>query len=219
MEKRSDEAEFLVSLRDDVRLALQQSGHSLGTPRLNAFMNALRGSIDRFGQTREREPSLSEDRRELRRIFKLADDPDPSIGLIRKGLQELGPSARSYLQRRADRLPAMDSDIPANDPDIFLWLEKAPPEKLAARVKQLIREGSVEIEGRKREGGKRSASHWEPVIMGAAKGSGSSRDEGGRGHKLVLSFGRRRLRPGLLARAAFPFGEPPCPGRQVGGDV
>jgi hypothetical protein len=180
METRSDEAEFLRDLRKEVSSALKQGNHSLSTSELNGFMNAVRGSIERFRRMRERAPSVSEDRRELRRIFKLADGPDPPIGLIRKGLQQLGPAARSYLQRRADRLPAREPGVPANDPDIFVWFAKAPPERLVASVKQLIREGSVRIEGRKREGDKRSAPTMEAEIMGVTKGDGSSRNEGGR---------------------------------------
>lgn len=115
----------------------------------------------------------------LREIWRLAQDPDPPTGQIRARLTSLPAFSRNYLLRRA-RAVWPRAMLRKPHCDISVWAQNAPKEHLLNWLLATIPEGGVAIPGRRRGEGKHSASRFEPVIMGVARGSELEAPAGGR---------------------------------------
>ena len=115
----------------------------------------------------------------LRSIWRLADAPDPQIGVIRSRLEQLPSASQAYLIRRARALwpRAMLRKTNCN---IVSWSRQAPSSRLISRLLATISEGGKIIPGRSRAKDKRSSPRFEPVIMGVARGNEPKARRGGR---------------------------------------
>lgn len=115
----------------------------------------------------------------LREIWRLIQDPDPPIRQIRGRVGELPVLSRNYLVRRWQaKWPRVM--LRTSKCDLSAWANKAPSHRLLSRLLATIPEGGIIVPGRLRGEGKRSAPHFEPVIMGVARGSGMATPTGGR---------------------------------------
>ena len=106
----------------------------------------------------------------LRDLWLLAERPDPPIGQIRSRLNALPGDLLRPIERRAEQFWPIMFDEPAPTEGGPGWLVKAPPDKLAAILVRSISDGRELVFGRGRGGGRRSRAHFEPRILGVARG-------------------------------------------------
>ncbi len=107
----------------------------------------------------------------LRKLWGLADEPDPEISVIRGQLRGLPKATLDAIETRAERLwPIIFGEPPpvAAGPG---WLCYTPKEKLAEIVRRSIAGGGMVLPGRNRGQGKRSKPRYEPLIFGVARGA------------------------------------------------
>jgi len=148
----------------------------------------------------------------LRQLLGFLNDLDPPIGQIRSRVKGLPYLSRYYLLRRArQRWPRLFN--PTQSCNIALWADRASERSLVGRLRSLIGEGGVEVQGRLRQSDKQSASKVEPVIMGVARGSGlEGTQNGGRpkgsGEVMLITY--------LALDWLHTTGEKPIRGRSSG---
>jgi hypothetical protein len=107
----------------------------------------------------------------LRKLWRLADEADPEIGIIRGKLRTLPKATLNTIETRAERLWPIIFSEPAPIVSRPGWLCDAPKEKLAEIVRRSIAGGGVVIPGRRRGPYKRSQPRYEPLIFGVARGA------------------------------------------------
>jgi hypothetical protein len=135
------------------------------------FVHAVVATVQQWKREKVRESTFRVQHKSLRELWQLVNAPDPEIWRIRARLQTLPDVSRDYILRRARALwPKAFSRMPCCD--LSIWAQGAPSGRLLSRLSSSIPEGGVIITGRNRDGSKRSASRFEPVIMGMARGSG-----------------------------------------------
>ena len=107
----------------------------------------------------------------LRKLWRLADEADPEIGIIRGKLRTLPKRTLNAIETRAERLWPMIFGEPAPVETGPGWLCDTPKEKLAEIVRRSIAGGGVRLPGRNRGPYKRSKPRYEPLIFGVARGA------------------------------------------------
>ena len=118
-----------------------------------------------------------ETRDRLRKIWRLADEADPKIAVIRGQLRDLPKATLNAVETRAERLWPIIFGEPAPAEAGPGWLCDAPKDKLAEIVRRSIARGGRRLPGRQRGPDKRSKARWEPDIFGArARGESSVRN-------------------------------------------
>lgn len=119
---------------------------------------------------------------ELRGLWVLVVADDPPVGVIRQRLLALHPASQVALERLAQWLwpKLLSGDPPAGG--VMKWGQTAPAQDLLLLVRTALVEGGLVVCGRRRPGGRRSASRLEPVILGVVRGAP--------GHQPVPANGR-----------------------------
>jgi hypothetical protein len=175
--------------RARIRDCLRKDKLSLPSDRFERFVGQIQMSIDYFLELSP-EGTFRDAHNGLRALSILANRDDPPVGVVRARLRSLPPAAREYLGRRApriiarlDRKPVIwgTSALPARSFCEFIkWTATADGAKLLTAIRVLSAEGARFVAGRSRGRGKRSGIRLEPVIMGEARGVGSTHHRGGR---------------------------------------
>jgi hypothetical protein len=117
------------------------------------------------------DPTFRTKRDRLRKLWRLADEADPEIAVIRGQLRDLPKATLYAIETRAERLWPIIFGGPAPNAAGLGWLCDAPKEKLPEIVRRSIAQGGVRLPGRQRGPDKRSKPRWEPLIFGVARGA------------------------------------------------
>ena len=110
----------------------------------------------------------------LRKLWILAERPDPPVGQIRALLKKLPEEVKGGIEKRAERRWSVYfAEAP---PPIFVpgWFAKLPGDQLLALLPGGISEGGLIVRGRGRGARRRSKPRYEPVIRGVARGAAPS---------------------------------------------
>ena len=162
---------------DEQRLLVRgciPAGVKLSDEQFDVFVAALEGSVTIFEQLRERE-CFREAHDALRNLWLLCTALDPQPPLIRKVLRELPRVAVEHMERRFRKLqPEIAAEV-----EFQKWAADLPRLDLP-KISFVVAEGGKNVEGRSRGSGKKSERHFEPVIMGVARGANDNDYTGGR---------------------------------------
>jgi hypothetical protein len=109
----------------------------------------------------------------LRRLFRLAEQPDPPVGQIRAPLKEMPPEIRAEIEERAERRWPVYFGEPAPTNLPPGWLADLPKDRILAILPRSIPWGGMMVPGQLRKSGRRSRPHYEPMIRGVVRRSGS----------------------------------------------
>jgi hypothetical protein len=191
--------------RAQIRDCLDKADLRLSRVEFEQFTSDIEDSISRFLLV---EPSggLRKAHDALRAIWSLARADDPQVAVLRERVRGLRGVALEYIGRRAARLIRrlfpndLFEEISFSEGGGFVaWADTASGDKLARALRILTANGAQIVLGRSRGRGQRSSSRMEPVILGEARGTGSSRRKGGRAIEyarleLVIALGLDWLR-------------------------
>ena len=107
----------------------------------------------------------------LRKLWRLAEQPDPPIGQIRARLKELPAELAADIEERAERRWSVYFEEPAPATPTKGWLADLPKDKFVKIVPPSISYGGMMVPGRGRGSGQRSKPQYEPMILGVVRGS------------------------------------------------
>ena len=139
----------------------------------------------------------------LRKLWTIAHEDDPSIGLIRAEISKLPDAVIRHIEHRAPRIVSLLSgaerlrevvmagrktikvqDIQtrswAANGGFRAWAQYAKASLLVPATSVLTAEGGRMVAGRIRGGDSRSKPHVEPVILGVTRGAEDEKPKGGR---------------------------------------
>lgn len=177
----NEAAQYLLDdeQRKRVRDCLKKEHPSLPPHRVKRLIRDIEASIDNFLRARLK-GTFRKTHDPLRQLWELSHDDDPSVGLLRSRIKALPTCAVEYID---DRAPIVSERLFPNEPPITRfreWAIDADPAKLLRATQALSADGARPVKGRSRGAGKRSADHWEPVIMGEVRGAGTRNQKGGK---------------------------------------
>jgi hypothetical protein len=175
--------------RRQLRGCLRRASVILVVP-FDDFIARIERSINHFLTTKP-EGTAREAHDELREIWFLSHEDDPSPALLRARLKSLPPFALEFLARRARAVlprlfPGLKFVGAAFEPPVSFvarlldWAAQAKGPELVKALQVLSADGGELVTGRSRGGGKRSAPRFEPRVLGVVSGSPGSKAEGGR---------------------------------------
>lgn len=122
-----------------------------------------------------------EDLTRLRHIARLVLSNDPQIFLIRKRVAELPDRLVRLLQARAQQISRLDPIYQPLQRDLIGWSKTCRPAELVPLLRVCLIGGGELVPGRLRPSGRRSISHFEPMIVGRGRGlKGVEKRNGGR---------------------------------------
>jgi hypothetical protein len=167
-----------------------------------ALATKVAATMSAYRKTQHRDAiTFREGLDQLRALWRLAEQPDPPVGLIRARLKELPPEVLGEIEKRAETIwseknwfaeePALvDEPAPSMRPG---WLADLPANKLLAILPRSIANGGMLVPGRKRKSGRRSQPSFEPLIRGTIRGSAPpSRSAGSARTRIGVANGRPR---------------------------
>jgi hypothetical protein len=168
---------WMSDIEPFARSSLQQTGYLLSDGSYDMFLKNIRASVSVYLADSVGGPSPRQAHDILRKLWKLVNEPDPPIGLIRGRVKSLkGPSKAWLLQRGSARWASLVGGV-FSETIFDNWLQSAAPPELVEVIKALVSEGGMMVEGRKDRPPKRI---FEPMIMGVIRGSGEGLSRGGR---------------------------------------
>jgi hypothetical protein len=155
-----------------IRRALGQAGIEPTKQIVERLMISIAGSMAMFRQDSAR-GTYRERHDALRDLLRLVEATDPPMGVIRKRIGELSLFDIDEMTERAHRLwsRVFPGECLKSDFDLIRWAQTAPAERLLEVVRTFATDGGKRVRGRVRPGGKRSKSHFEPLILGHARGA------------------------------------------------
>lgn len=189
-----------------VRTALRQAGYSLRTAAIEAFVRDLEASVAAYQAHASEETSARKAHDALKRIWKLINDPDPAIGVLRTRVQSLPAPAKRWLLQRGTTLWERLVGGEFSGPVFEAWIQSADATELVRVLQSLVSEGGMMLDGRSDRQPKRG---FEPMIMGVIRGTGEGLSEGGR----PSPSARDELVMHLAIDWLQATGEPPLRGR------
>ena len=160
-----------------VRTALRQAGYSLRIEAIRAFLENIEASVAAYLAHPSDEPSARKAHDALKRIWKLLNDTDPAIGVLRTRVQSLPAPAKRWLLQRGAALWEHLAGGEFSQDAFDLWVKSANPTELVRILQSLVSEGGMMLDGRQDREPKRT---FEPMIMGVIRGTGEGLSEGGR---------------------------------------
>ena len=155
--------------RADLRNVLRSAGSSPTKAMLDAFVEGVTTSIHAYEREGHKIP-LSKQRKVLRDLLALLDQPDPPIAQIRARVAKLPNEIIAHLDMLATCLGGHLPGRPMPAGGIKTWAEKAPAKELVFFLTSVIREGGIKVKGRKQIDGGSYPEKLEPLVLGSAVG-------------------------------------------------
>jgi hypothetical protein len=187
--------------RKELGSCLQAAQISLRAAEFQKLVQVIEDTIERFRDAKA-EGTFREARGELRKLWQLSHDDDPSVAALRARLVALPKEAIEQVGSRSrvvipELFPGVTiGDEPFDPPQrlaarFLEWAAAAEGTKLVTALRVLSEEGARITKGRSRGGGKRSRLRLEPLILGKVRGTGTRNHTGGRPteirrHELVM---------------------------------
>jgi hypothetical protein len=156
-----------MQLNDDQKLqiedALSTAGYSLGRQQLTQFVFNIGTSINaHLDAENDGSPEVKKD---LARLWRLAQEDDPPVGQIRAAIEKLSKGAFEFIDQRLSAgvfLPGVT--------DFRRWARSAEASDLVIAARTLSSYGASWQEGRSRGSGKRSGPRLKPLSVVAQRG-------------------------------------------------